>query len=506
MKKTSFWINDAQQALQDKIQRSLNEGKAKNVILFLGDGLSIETIAAGRILKGQLEDKLGERSKLTFENFPALGLSKTYCVDKQVADSACTSTAYLGGVKGNYGTIGVNGNVSLNDCASAKNPINHVESIASWAQKANKSSGLVTNTPVTHASPAGVYSHLANREFESDNKVKLEGHDPAKCLDAALQLVYNDAGKKLNVVLGGGTKRFLPNGTLDFYGNSGERLDGRNLIREWRHSKTGVAKSVFNLQQLLAIDFNNTDYLMGLFASEEMKFKTDADTIKEPSLERMTEAAIKILQKNDNGFFLFVEGGHIDTAHHENMAQKALIETLEFSKAIQKALDMTNSEETLIVVTADHSHTMTFSGYSDIGNNILGLNTERSDIDKLPYTTLSYANGPSYYKHFNWTGDRLDLSNVNVLDKEFQYVSTFPLKIESHGGEDVAVYANGPWSHLFTGSLEQNLIPHMMAYASCIGDGLTMCQKQKTKSSGTVLQVSVILIMLSFVITLFKNQ
>ncbi|XP_055846123.1 membrane-bound alkaline phosphatase-like isoform X2 [Episyrphus balteatus] len=506
MKKTSFWIDDAQQALRGKIERSLNEGKAKNVILFLGDGLSIETIAAGRILKGQLEDRLGERSKLTFENFPAVGLSKTYCVDKQVADSACTATAYLGGVKGNYRTIGVNGNVSLNDCGSAMNPVNQVESIASWAQKANKSTGLVTNTAVTHASPAGVYSHLANREFESDYKVKLEGYNPAKCVDAAMQLVHHDVGKKLNVVLGGGTKRFLPNGTLDFYGNAGERLDGRNLISEWRQSKTGLAKSIFNVQQLIATDYNNTDYLMGLFAPEAMNFKTEADVVKEPSLEQMTEAAIKILRKNQNGFFLFVEGGHIDTAHHENMAQKALIETLEFSKAIQKALDMTNSEETLIVVTADHSHTMTFSGYSSIGNNILGLNTEKSDVDNLPYTTLSYANGPSYYKHFNWTGERLDLKNVNVLDKEFQYVSTFPSKTETHGGEDVAVYANGPWSHLFTGSLEQNIIPHMMAYASCIGDGLTMCQNPKARSSAAVVQISVILIISSLILTLFKNQ
>ncbi|XP_055914599.1 alkaline phosphatase-like [Eupeodes corollae] len=509
MKRSSFWMNDAQQALKDKLKKSANEGKAKNVIFFLGDGMSIETITTGRLLKGQLEGKLGERSKLSFENFPVVGLSKTYCIDKQVADSACTATAYLGGIKANFWTIGVNGNATRDDCASGRDPRNHVESIASWAQKANKSTGLVTTTTVTHASPAGVYAHVVNRDFESDNMVKISGADPSNCSDIAQQLVHDDVGKKLNVILGGGTKRFLPNGTLDFYGNSGERLDKRNLLNEWRHSKKGVANTVFNVQQLVGLDYSKTDYLMGLFAPEHMEFKTDADIVKQPSLEVMTESAIKILQKNENGFFLFVEGGLIDKAHHLNLAHKALVETIEFSKAVQKALDMTNSEETLIVVTSDHSHTMSMSGYADIGTNILGLSTDLSDVDNLPYTTLSYANGPSYYKHFNWTGERLDLTSAKVLEKNFEYVSTFPSKIETHGGGDVAIFASGPWAHLFTGVVEQNILPHMMAYASCIGDGLTMCQtttKEKIKNSGAVFQTSIILLVFCLLSIFFKNQ
>lgn len=506
MKKSSFWIDDAQKSLQEKLRSTINENKAKNIIFFIGDGMSIETVSAGRILKGQLDNRLGERSALSFEKFPTIGLSKTYCVDKQVADSACTATAYLGGIKGNYETVGVNANVTLNDCENAMDPRNHVESIAGWAQKANKATGLVTTTTVTHATPAGVYSHVANREFESDYLVKFNGYEPSKCLDSAQQLVYNDVGKNLNVVLGGGTKRFLPNGTVDFYGNSGERLDGKNLIREWRNSKSGVAKTVFNRQQLLGLDYNETDYLMGLFSYEHMSYKLDADENKEPTLEEMTEAAIKILEKNKNGFFLFVEGGLIDRAHHLNQAQKALYETLEFSKAVQKALNMTNSKETLIVVTADHGHTMNFNGYPDIGNNILGLNTDKSDIDHLPYTTLTYGNGPSYYKHFNWTGDRLDLTNVNVLDKNFQYASLFPSEIETHGGGDVAVYANGPWAHLFTGVVEQNLLPHMMAYASCIGNGTTMCQPEKGKNSGAGLQFSAFLVLLCLLAVFFRKD
>ncbi|XP_055844033.1 alkaline phosphatase-like [Episyrphus balteatus] len=478
MDTAKFWLQDAQQTLKEKLKFKINKEKAKNVIFFLGDGMSIETLVASRIFGGQLEGKLGERSQLSFEKFPIVGLSKTFCVDRQVADSACTSTAYLCGVKANYATIGVTANVTLNDCLAGQDPANQVESIAGWAQRAKKSTGLVTTTTVTNASPAGLFAHVGHRDYESDLNVKEHDQDPKICKDIADQLVTGNVGKKFNVILGGGTKRFLPNGTLDFNGNSGERLDGRNLIKEWVDSKKGITKTVFNRDQLLEVDFDKTDYLLGLFSPKEMAYKTDADEAKDPSLEEMTEAAIEMLNKNKNGYFLFVEGARIDHGHHENLAHKALMETVELSKAVQKAIDITDSSDTLIVVSSDHGHTMSMSGYPTIGNNILGLSTEMSDVDGLPYTTLSYANGPSYYQHINDKKTRLDLTNVGVLDKDFKYASTFPSVDETHGGGDVAIFANGPWAHLFSGVVEQNILPHIMAYAACIGDGITMCQEE----------------------------
>lgn len=125
----------------------------------------------------------------------------------------------------------------------------------------------------------------------------------------------------------------------------------------------------------------------------------------------MTEKAIKILQKEKNGFFLFVEGGEIDFGHHANLAHKALDETVEFAKAIQKAADLTSEEDTLIVVTADHAHTMSMSGYPARGNDILGLYGKGKD--GLPYATLSYANGPGY-KNVSVFGVRYNLANDNT--------------------------------------------------------------------------------------------
>lgn len=102
-----------------------------------------------------------------------------------------------------------------------------------------------------------------------------------------------------------------------------------------------------------------------------------------------------------------------------------------------------------------------------------------SNKDKLPYMTLSYANGKGYENHANAKGGRKDLGKEKAFSKDFTYPSTLPLDYETHGGDDVAVYVNGPWSHLFTGTYEQNVIPHMLAYAACIGDGLKACDRSQ---------------------------
>lgn len=125
----------------------------------------------------------------------------------------------------------------------------------------------------------------------------------------------------------------------------------------------------------------------------------------------MIEIAIKILQKDSKGFFLFVEGGKIDMAHHYNQARRALDETLEFDKAIEVAATLTSEEDTLMVVTADHSHTMSMNGYPARGFDILGIYGQ-SDRG-IPYPTLSYANGPSYKKEIA-PGIPYDIRNDNL--------------------------------------------------------------------------------------------
>lgn len=329
-----------------------------------------------------------------------------------MADSACTGTAYLCGIKANYGTMGVNAQVLRDDCSAQNDTSNHITSIARWSKQAGKSAGIVTTARVTHASPGAAYAHIAERDWESDTDILDDNQDPSTCPDIADQLVNGNT--KLDVILGGGRAKFLPLDQIDDEGIAGGRSDGRNLIEEWISKNSNQcfnpkqATYVWNRDELLNINASNTNYLLGLFNTDHMNYYLDRnENNTEPTLEEMTEKAIELLSRNENGYFLFVEGARIDMAHHETWARKALEETVQFSNAIQKAVDLTNETDTLIVVTSDHSHTLTYSGYPKRGNDILGV--AGKDADKLPYATLSYANGLGY-KENNPDGSRYDIS------------------------------------------------------------------------------------------------
>lgn len=285
-----------------------------------------------------------------------------------MADSACTATAYLCGVKANYGTSGVNAQVPRYDCDGDQDKAKQTPSIAKWAMDNCKASGLVTTSRVTHASPSGVYAHTANRDWENDADVKKHNCDPTKTIDIARQLIENDEGKSLKVVMGGGRRQFRDQTIVDEEGVPGSRTDGLDLVDEWQkeHSAMGNASFIWNKKSLMELNYEKTDYLMGLFESDHCLFHgqiKDNLNETEPTLSEMAVAAVKLLQKERDGFFLFVESARIDMAHHENWARRALDETAEFSRAIDLVRQMTNESDTLIIVTSDHAHVMTYNGY-----------------------------------------------------------------------------------------------------------------------------------------------
>ncbi|XP_037824116.1 membrane-bound alkaline phosphatase-like [Lucilia sericata] len=467
----NYWYDNAQQYLKQKLQRqaNLNNKKAKNIILFLGDGMSVHTVTAAR---SYIKDA---SEQLAFEKFPYVGLSKTFCVDKQVPDSASTATAYLTGVKGNYGTIGVNGQVTRFDCDLGQDESLHTESIAKWAQDAGKWTGLVTTARVTHASPAGVYAHTANREWENDAKIFNDSCNPQANVDIARQLIEWPVGQELRVIMGGGRRNFLNETVSDETDLPGQRTDGRNLIEEWQMIKQQQNKRaayVSNKNDLNDLDLDNTDYLMGLFSSSHCPYHGDLEreNLKEtvPSLSEMTEKALELLKRSSEGYFLFVEGAKIDMAHHDTRARRSMEETEEFNRAVEVALKMTSEEDTLIVVTSDHAHTMTINGYASRHSDILGLSDDVAD-DGLPYTILSYANGPGYEKTFSDKKGRKDLSDKDFTDPKRKYMATVPLESETHGADDVAIFALGPFAHYFSGNYIQTNLPMLMARAALIG-------------------------------------
>jgi alkaline phosphatase len=294
--------------------------------------------------------------------------------------------------------------------------------------------------------------------------------------DIARQLIEFPYGNGLEVALGGGREKFLPNTMADpeDVDKKGSRKDGLDLTQHWlsRYPKSAY---VYNKAGFDAIDTRQIEHLLGLFERSHMEYAHDrpSDTGGEPSLTDMTTKAIDILSKNKKGYFLMVEAGRIDHAHHAGNAFRALTDAVELSNAVRKAVEKTDTRETLIVVTADHSHTFTIAGYPERGNPILGLvkqpgsTTFSKDKNGLPYTTLGYANGPGY----RGAQGRPDLTTIETVHPDFLQEATIPMASETHGAEDVAIFANGPQAYLFHGVQEQSYIYQVMAKALKIKEG-----------------------------------
>lgn len=498
-----FWRYQAESYLKQVLQYGDNAkgaGVAKNIIIFVGDGMGVASLSTGRIYKGQLANRSGEEEVLSFDHFPYTGFSKTYNTDRQVPDSAGTATALFSGVKTKYGVLGVDHTVTQTTADAASVP-----SIMDWAQSVGKRTGIVTTTRVTHATPAATYAHSFHRDWECESKIPVGLRNKTK--DIAVQLVENAPGSKFNVIFGGGRACFgaaIPeqlkskivfNGTME---KNCWRQDGRNVVEEWLASKNGTSAAyVTNTAQLMNAPVDEMDHLLGLFADTHMSYETIRDTSNEgePSLSDMTERAIRVLRrKHSNGFVLMVEGGRIDHAHHQNYAHLALMEVVELDRAVERALGMVDLEDTLVIVTADHSHAMTFNGYPDRGNDILGFGNRP---DKLPYETITYANGPGFRLHRvnDSTSDPSDYAtwipvrNMDRDDVTYRHLSAFPLEDETHGGEDVAVFAAGPGSGLVRGTFEQNVIAYVMSYAGCMGPAQKLnegCQGRSGAAGGAM--------------------
>ncbi|MGE0825734.1 MAG: alkaline phosphatase [Candidatus Binatia bacterium] len=488
------WFAAGRQAVHEAKRLTQTNTPAKNVILFVGDGMGISTVTAARIFDGQQRGESGEENQLSFEKLPYVALSKTYSANQQTSDSAPTMTAMVTGVKTNDRLISVDQTIKLGEANGELVKQHALKTVLEMAETRGLATGVVTTARLTHATPAACYAHTSDRDWEGDGDLPEGTTVP----DIARQLIEFPFGDGLEVALGGGREKFLPSSYADpeDKGKKGSRKDERDLTQEWLKQYKNAAY-VWNAQQFAAVEAATTDHLLGLFERSHLEYEFDrlADTAGEPSLSEMTAKALQILQKNDNGFFLMVEGGRIDHAHHAGNAFRALTEAIELSKAVQVALDNTKREETLIIVTADHSHVFTIGGYPKRGNPILGkvVAPDRTEFTRdmlgLPYTTLNYANGPGYtgesrdgaqnqllpqgsksFPHLprqyrGITNGRPNLTEVDTTDSHYLQEATIPLPTETHGGEDVAIYAGGPLAHLIHGVQEQNVIAHVIMEA-----------------------------------------
>ena len=460
-------------------------GVAKNVIFFLGDGMGPTVVTASRIYQ------YGEAGSLKFEQLmERTARIKTYSNDAQTTDSAPSMGAYMTGVKANNEVISMSTNTiasgtnkpsadttvtpnvanAVNNCAVGNG--SSVPTILELAKASGRAVGAVTTTELTHATPAVTYAHICNRNAAFHIAAQLvpngAGYNTA---------LTNGANMGVDVLMGGGLNHFTPyNATTNTKG----RVDLRDLTAEM----TTAGYTFASTKAAMAAAPNTTTKFLGLYSTtSHLEYELDraAQTaagagagLTQPTLAEMAVKSIKMLSNNPNGFFLMVEGGRIDHALHNTNAKRALVDTIAFDDAIAAAIaeikltDPTLAN-TLIVVTADHDHTMTFNGYGKIGNPILDINRsysagnpESTDKNGVNYTTLVFGNGPN---RPNVARTPLTTGTVTADNYLQEAGVRTAAGSETHGGGDVMLFATGAGAQNFKGTMENTQVFNILKSA-----------------------------------------
>ncbi|MFM5379361.1 alkaline phosphatase [Aeromonas dhakensis] len=422
---------------------------AKNVILFIGDGMGPTVLTATRLYK------VGEEGNLEIMKLARSARIKTFSNDAQTTDSAPSMAAYTTGVKMNNEVIAmssdtkavapgkdVNGNKGINNCTSDNGK--PVPTILELAKAAGKSVGAVTTTELTHATPAATYSHICHRDAAY---AIAEQAVPGRA-------GFNTAlGDGVDVLMGGGANHWTPYNSTS---NKGGRADGRDLTAEL------TAQGYHYVTTKEELSGVNSGKVLGLFsAKSHLDYELDrvakGAASTQPSLSEMTAKAIDLLSQNSQGYFLMVEGGRIDHALHGTNAKRSLTDAVALDEAVKTALGKVDLKDTLIVVTADHDHTMTINGYSAKGNKVLDLvkngdGSTQNDVDGKPFTTLVFGNGP------NRADVRPTLTSDQVMADDYLQETGVKLGSETHGGGDVMLFADGAGSSRFKGTLDNTKV------------------------------------------------
>jgi len=355
-----------------------SETAIKNVIILIPDGMANDATTLARWYKG---------SSLALDEM-ASGLVRTHSADAAIADSAPAGTAFATGHKSHTGYVGV-----LPDKATmpGQQPIKAgdekkpVASILEASKLAGKATGIIATSEIMHATPADFSAHYPDR----------------KNYDAlSMQQVYNG----LDVVLGGGAKYLSQEG----------RKDGANLLGSIK------ALGYDYVTTPAALKASNSNKLWGAFAPAGMAYEMDRDPAKEPSLAEMTAKAIEVLSKDEDGFFLMVEGSKIDWAAHANDPIGVISDVLAFDEAVKVALDFAKKDgQTAIVAVTDHGN----------GGLTIGNTSTTGSYDKEPLSTFI---GP--LKKAKLTGEGLEAKfnaqRTNIKEVMAEYFGITDLTTE----------------------------------------------------------------------------
>jgi len=458
------------------------QAKAKNVIFLIADGLSVAHRTAARIMsKGMTEGKANGR--LNMDDVPPAAFIGTSATDAVATDSANTMSAYMTGHKTAVNAIGVYADRTP---ASMDDP--KVENIAEALRRQTKKSiGIISTAELQDATPAAVVAHTRKR----GDKAEING------------MLFD---VKPEVVLGGGSAYFLPQATA-----GSKRKDDKDYIALFKEAGYTLATSK---SELATAAGTNTGKILGLFHTGNMDTTLDREFLKkgtvgkfpeQPGLVEMTKVALDNLSKNPDGFFLMVEAANVDKMSHPLDWDRAVVDTIEFDKAIGVAREFAaKNPDTLIVVTGDHTHGVSIIGTVDdekpgtemrekVGTYAeAGFpNYEDKDGDGYPDKVdvsrrlfLNANNGPDHYETFR---PKLDAPFVPAIQNEKkEYVANeaykdvpgavlvtgiIPKSADSgvHAVDDIVLQAEGPGAEGFRGYMEQSDVYKALAEAFALG-------------------------------------
>jgi alkaline phosphatase len=457
--------------------------KAKNIIFLLGDGLSGAHRTGARIMsKGVTEGKAN--GKLNMDELDRMAFIGTSSVDAIAVDSANSMSAYMTGHKGSVNALGVYADRTP---ATLDDP--RVETIAeALRRQTRKSIGVVSTAEIEDATPAAVVSHTRRRADKAD----------------IVEMFY---GVKPDVILGGGSAYFLPQATA-----GSKRKDDKDYIQLFKDAGYALATDKTELATAAA---SNQPNLLGLFHTGNMDTTLDREFLKkgtvekfpnQPGLVEMTKTALERLSKNPDGFFLMVEGASIDKMSHPLDWDRAVIETIEFDKAVGLAREFAaRNPDTLIIATSDHTHGFSIIGTIDDDKPGTDMREKIGTYDKAGFPNYKDENGdgypdrvdvtkrlamfannfPDYYETFR---PHLDGPFVPaVQDENKHYIANqaykdvpgavlrtgnLPKDGDSgvHAVDDIVLQAQGPGSEEFNGYMEQSDVYRVLADVFALGN------------------------------------
>jgi alkaline phosphatase len=338
----------------------------KTIILMIGDGMGYEHLKLAKWVE------IGKDNCFSFEQVPIIDNVTTYSADNSVTDSAAAATAIATGYKTNNGYLSILPSLSS------------VKTILEIAQEKGKSSGIVSTTEVTHATPAAFMTHLTSRYETSE---------------IARQIVEESG---VDIIMGGGKAYF----------NSQQ-------INQMQINGYQIVENKTELQNI------SSGKIFGLFANNHLPYEIDRDYALIPSLANMTDKAIELLSKDPDGFFLMVEGGKIDHAGHANNKTNVALETIEFCYTVEEAISyVKNTKNSLLIVTADHETggllilgdtlNSTLPSQSNTPEENEFLRTKRSENVSISWSTTSHTNKDVPF--YAYGIDDKSVKNFTVID------------------------------------------------------------------------------------------